>query len=863
MLFAIIPVAPGTDTLSAAASAAASGDTLQLRAGTYAQNNVVNLPAGVNISGVGPASVISATMADYVIKLVSGSSTNGNQTLEKFKVDGNNDQLDHALLVEKRNNVTLRHVEVVNIEKWGAQFQFDSNKSDTDHYAPSGWLDGIKIYANRFISSANQFENFMSGALQVNHLVNGDIYDNFISGDEGHGIKGVDRGGWFRQTKFRDNTIQSTYANNFGIEIWHTSDETLVYNNTMTEGLSLTYDGQKNTGFSRTVRAYNNRIDMGSDPTLALEVHNNSDVEFRDNYVRNPYGAGAILFNDTGVTIGTQATRNIHIFRNVITADAGLAGAPKGIALWPTLYTADDIYIYNNVFERLESGIHLGADSGGPSSITDVFIKNNVFLNNYQDILFNRGTMNRFEITHNVSQSQGRGGDVYWAGGSATLSNVTQNNNNWGADPGLVKSGAKPFPFYNASSDTSLVVNSGTQTIATGVTASYSGPNPDRGAAERGSTTSNGTFTGTADIGTSGGYAAETNGMYTLGGSGADIWGTSDGFRYQYKTLAGDGQITARIAYQDNTNPYAKAGIMIRSSLDANSANAALLLTPTNGLTFQSRTSAGGTSTGQGGAGGTLTSYWVKLVRIGSQVAAFQSASGGDGTWTRVGTTVTLASGSAYVGLAVTSHDTTKHGIARFTNVTAGGLPGAGTTLLAAQDFEAYNVNAVPAQWTTSGGNWKVDKIGTNSKEWRQSTIGGSGLAYTGEQYWSNYSVESYVAPESDSGSAALLARVQGGNRFYQAELKNNNGTKQLTIYKNDNGAWAQVGSAVNVPWAANNYYLLKFSVNGTSFNAQVTIGSTVYTATGTDANAWYTGAVGTRTDGMSARYDQLKVLSL
>jgi hypothetical protein len=56
-------------------------------------------------------------------------------------------------------------------------------------------------------------------------------------------------------------------------------------------------------------------------------------------------------------------------------------------------------------------------------------------------------------------------------------------------------------------------------------------------------------------------------GTFAVGGSGVDIWGTADSFRYTYQTLTGDGYLLARVASQGNTDGWAKAGVMIRDSL--------------------------------------------------------------------------------------------------------------------------------------------------------------------------------------------------------------------------------------------------------------------------------------------------------
>ena len=97
--------------------------------------------------------------------------------------------------------------------------------------------------------------------------------------------------------------------------------------------------------------------------------------------------------------------------------------------------------------------------------------------------------------------------------------------------------------------------------------------------------TSLGIFSAAQDIGSpaipgSSGYNS-TTGVYTVSGAGTDISGTSDQFQFLYKSLTGDGTITAQVASITNTNSSAKAGIMFRNSLAANSTDLFLTLTPT------------------------------------------------------------------------------------------------------------------------------------------------------------------------------------------------------------------------------------------------------------------------------------------
>jgi fibronectin type 3 domain-containing protein len=173
------------------------------------------------------------------------------------------------------------------------------------------------------------------------------------------------------------------------------------------------------------------------------------------------------------------------------------------------------------------------------------------------------------------------------------------------------------------------------------------------------------------EIGSGGGSVYFTNGVFTVSGSGADIWGNADAFRFVYVPVTGNCTIVARVASLQDTDPWSKAGVMIRESLDANSANAFIGVTPSNGVTFQYRSSTGGNSANNNTTG-FRAPYWVRLVRSGNSFTGYRSPNGV--TWTQQGTSATISMASAvYVGLAITAHNGSSLSTATFDNVTAPG----------------------------------------------------------------------------------------------------------------------------------------------------------------------------------------------
>jgi hypothetical protein len=159
-----------------------------------------------------------------------------------------------------------------------------------------------------------------------------------------------------------------------------------------------------------------------------------------------------------------------------------------------------------------------------------------------------------------------------------------------------------------------------------------------------------------ADLGAVGqpGSAVFSNDSFAIRGSGADIWGTADAFRFLYQPLPSDGEIIARIDTLTNTNPYAKAGLMLRQSEDASSAHVVLDVKPDTGVEFMTRSTSGGSTSFVAGATQPFP-VWLKLTRTATTITGSISTDGR--AWTTVGST-DLPTTPLLAGMVVTSHDT-------------------------------------------------------------------------------------------------------------------------------------------------------------------------------------------------------------
>ena len=68
---------------------------------------------------------------------------------------------------------------------------------------------------------------------------------------------------------------------------------------------------------------------------------------------------------------------------------------------------------------------------------------------------------------------------------------------------------------------------------------------------------------------------------------------TADDFRFVYKRLNGNGSIVVKVESLVNTNAWAKAGVMIRESLDAGSKMAYMIESYSQGVSFGWRPTGG------------------------------------------------------------------------------------------------------------------------------------------------------------------------------------------------------------------------------------------------------------------------------
>lgn len=143
---------------------------------------------------------------------------------------------------------------------------------------------------------------------------------------------------------------------------------------------------------------------------------------------------------------------------------------------------------------------------------------------------------------------------------------------------------------------------------------------------------------------------------YVIQGAGRDVGGLSDQCHLSFQTRTGDFDVRVRVEGLESPDLWAKAGLMARESLSANSRYAAALATPgLAGCFFSVRSLSGGEAVNAGSSPANFPSTWLRLRREGALFTGFASVDGEH--WTTLGSSSLSLPPTLYFGLALASHD--------------------------------------------------------------------------------------------------------------------------------------------------------------------------------------------------------------
>ena len=284
-----------------------------------------------------------------------------------------------------------------------------------------------------------------------------------------------------------------------------------------------------------------------------------------------------------------------------------------------------------------------------------------------------------------------------------------------------------------------------------------------------------------ADVGSVGvaGSASSSAGVWTILGSGDDIWGANDAFQFVHQTTSTSGFVLARVTSLQASNPFAKAGVMVRASLADNAATAILDLKPDGGIEFMARASTGQSMQYLGGT--TVTApVWLKLSWSSGTVTAATSS---DGTqWTVLCATTVNLPAAPESGVAVTSHDNTVLATATVDRLSAGNSSGGRAQAL----WHPQPIGSGAAGGGTErNGTWTMRATGTDiwgtsdSFEYLSHTVIGSNfhiVARIDDLQNTNGFAKAGVmlrASADPSAAAVILDVIPGGQLEFMARSTN------------------------------------------------------------------------------------------
>jgi hypothetical protein len=310
------------------------------------------------------------------------------------------------------------------------------------------------------------------------------------------------------------------------------------------------------------------------------------------------------------------------------------------------------------------------------------------------------------------------------------------------------------------------------------------------------------------DIGTAvPGSDSYAGGVYTVTADGKDIWDTSDEFRYVYRRVTGDFEISACVHVMGHANSWEPfAGLMVRQTLEPESRHASMLVTPEEGegrFAFRCRPVPAGATNSLHSTRGQVsdpTNTWVKIKRQGNSFTAFTSQDGA--AWTTFAGPEVDAQGypsvanpvtidmpeTVYMGLAVTSHSAGQLSTAEFDRILIALHAAEGPEGLLAH--WAFDETSGRIAADSAGGQ---DAVLMGNPAWQPAggTVGGA-LRFNGlsdycqvavDYFTPNRSIDSFFTPNPPWESFSIFAWVKGG------------APGQVIVSQADGAAWLAAGT--------------------------------------------------------------------
>jgi hypothetical protein len=279
------------------------------------------------------------------------------------------------------------------------------------------------------------------------------------------------------------------------------------------------------------------------------------------------------------------------------------------------------------------------------------------------------------------------------------------------------------------------------------------------------------------DVGNVGvaGSASYSDGVFTVRGSGTDVWDPQDQFNFVYQQVTGDATIIAHVTAVANTDFYANAGVMFRNSLSGTANQVYIGDQP--GVPQEPFVIRNSSSQYLGSAG-TASNVWLKLIRSGNTFTEYTSS---DGINWGSGMSTTVPMGSTVdVGIFSNSHNNGVLGSATFDHVSVTSNtpppppPPAGNLI----QNPGFETGSLPPWFQEGSGSSGVDTSAAHAHSGSDSAAlwGVSGSADLAQTVTvtpnTSYTLSAWVDASSTT-NGALGVKTTGGTVLAAAALTN------------------------------------------------------------------------------------------
>jgi hypothetical protein len=461
------------------------GDTVQLGAGTFVENGLVEIPLGVNIFGAGiDITTLKAASTFYYHPTDPGYSTDkflislnqvnpsaGNQILKNFSIDGDSKQLHGGIYVRYRSNIVIDGVSVKNTNFSGI------------------WLVDVqnsRITNSQLLNCSWGSAGYSAGALNLANLNHVEISNLDVNENTGYGIKALGPYSYndIFNLKIHDCRVSvdpfglwnNGSTSNIAIELWSVDLMGCeIYNNYVDNTISLVNRDAIPSRGIQTMHLHDNTLDLqtrakGNGYGLELTIH---DAEVDHNY---------FIGGNYGIANWSNPMKNWNIHHNVFYA---IEGTPPGEILRSEWSGLHNVKFCNNTIE-FANGITtnmIGLYSGVSDSLeiaNNLLINKSTTYNNYPNEIIH--TANGATIGHSLQVLKNSAANMALGDLLTLLLNVFNPLLSLMplSNPSIAQTGSRPTPYYMPAPGSSLI-NSGLN-----VGYPYLGSAPDIGAYEYG-----------------------------------------------------------------------------------------------------------------------------------------------------------------------------------------------------------------------------------------------------------------------------------------------------------------------------------------------------------------------------------------